>query len=59
MNNKELEKKNTSIINSLICEKGYICSVDVLLGLGYLTQKDYEDWRLERVPFLEKVCKVN
>jgi hypothetical protein len=59
MNNKELEKKTTSIINSLIYEKGYICSVDVLLRLGYLTQKDYEDWRLGRVPFLEKVCKVN
>jgi hypothetical protein len=59
MNNKELEKKTTAIINSLIYEKGYICSVDVLLRLEYLTQKDYEDWRFRRVPYLEKVCKVN
>lgn len=59
MNNKELEKKTTAIINSLICEKGYICSVDVLLRLEYLTQKDYEDWRFGRVQYLEKVCKVN
>lgn len=59
MNNKELEKKTTAIINSLIYEKGYICSVDVLLRLEYLTQKDYEDWRFGRVPYLEKVCKVN
>jgi hypothetical protein len=59
MNNKDLEKKTTDIINSLIYEKGYICSVDVLLRLEYLTQKDYEDWRFGRVPYLEKVCKVN
>jgi hypothetical protein len=59
MNNKELEKKTTAIINSLIYEKGYICSVAVLLRLEYLTQKDYEDWRFGRVPYLEKVCKVN
>lgn len=59
MNNKEFEKKTISIINSLIYEKGYVCSVDVLLRLEYLSQKDYEDWRFGRVPFLEKVCKVN
>lgn len=59
MNNKELKKKTTAILNSLIYEKGYICSVDVLLRLEYLTQKDYEDWRFGRVPYLEKVCKVN
>ncbi len=59
MNNKELEKKTTAIINSLIYEKGYICSVDVLLRLEYLTQKDYQDWRFGRVPYLEKVCNVN
>lgn len=59
MNNKEIEKKTTAIINSLIYEKGYICSVDVLLRLEYLSRKDYEDWRFGRVPYLEKVCKVN
>ena len=40
MNNKDLEKKTTEIINSLIYEKGYICSVDVFLRLEYITQKD-------------------
>ena len=59
MNNQELEKKVTLVINSLIYEQGYICSVDVLLRLEYLSQKDHEDWRHGRVPFLEKVCKIN
>jgi len=59
MNNKDLEKKTLLILNSLIYDKGYICSVDVFLRLEYLTQKEYEDWRFGRVPYLEKVCKVN
>jgi hypothetical protein len=59
MNNKELEKKTTSILTSLIYEKGYICSIDVLVRLDYLTKKDYQDWQFGRIPYLEKVCKAN
>ncbi len=31
----------------------------ILLQLGYLTKKDYEDWRFGRVDYLEKVCNIN
>jgi len=37
MNNKELEKKVKQIANSLIYEKGFVCSVDVLIKLNYLS----------------------
>ena len=40
-------------------EKGYVCSVDILLQLNYLTKKDYEDWRFGRIDYLEKVCNIN
>jgi hypothetical protein len=59
MNNAELEKKANTILTTLVFEKGYICSVDLLLRLDFLTKKDYEDWRFGRIPYLEKVCKVN
>ncbi len=59
MNNAEIEKRTKSVLHSLIYEKGYVCAVDVFLKLGYLTQKDYENWRHGRVPYLERVCKVN
>jgi len=36
-----------------------VAPVDVLLGLGVLSQADYEDWRFGKVPFLERVCKAN
>lgn len=59
MNNKELENKVKEITNSLIYEKGYVCSVDMLIRLDYLTKNDYEDWRFGRIEYLEKACKIN
>lgn len=40
-------------------EKGYVCAVDILLKLNYLTNKYYEDWSFGRVDYLEKVCTAN
>lgn len=59
MNNAELEKKIKIIINELSDKKGFACPVDILLGLDYLSQKDYMDWRNGKVEYLEKVCKIN
>ena len=54
-----IEEKIRLVADSLIEEKGYLCSVDVLLKLDYLSKSDYEDWRFGRISYLEKVCKVN
>ena len=59
MNNKDLEKKIIGISWRLIREKGYMCPVDILIELGYLSKKDYEAWRFGKVEFLEKVIMVN
>lgn len=59
MNNIDLEKKIKRIISDLSDEKGYICSIDVLLGLDYLSKTDYEKWRNGQVDYLERVCQTN
>ena len=59
MNNKELEKKINSISFMLTREKGYMCPVDILIELGYLSKKDNEAWRFGKVEYLEKVVMVN
>jgi hypothetical protein len=59
MNNIDLEKKVKSLVHSLRHEKGIVSSVDVLMGLDYLSKKDYEDWRFGKVDYLERVCKAN
>jgi len=52
MNRKDLEKKLSPITSTLLKEKGYISMIDVFVGLGYLTEKDIEAWRMKRVPYL-------
>ena len=42
-----------------IRKKGYAAPVDVLMDISVLSKKDYEDWRFDRVVFLEKVCKAD
>ena len=59
MNNKELEKKVKQVVSELSYLKGYVCSVDVLLKIGYITQNDYQNWRLGKIEYLEKVCNTN
>jgi hypothetical protein len=59
MNTIELEKKVKQLVHSLAYEKGFVCSVDVLLKLAYLSKDDYESWRFGRIDYLEKVCQVN
>jgi len=59
MNSIKLEKKVKQLVHSLAYEQGFVCSVDILIRLGYLSKADYESWRFGNVEYLEKVCKAN
>ena len=59
MNNSDLKNKIKLIGEKIIEEKGYLSSIDVLLKLDYLSEKDYENWRFGKVEYLEKVCGTN
>lgn len=59
MNDTDLEKNINRIINQLSDEKGYICSIDILLGLNYISKTDLDRWRNGQVDYLERVCRTN
>ena len=59
MNNTDLRNKIKLIGKEIIEEKGYLTSIDVLLKLDYLSEKDYENWRFGKIDYLEKVCGAN
>ncbi len=59
MNRRDLEKKLSPITSRLLKEKGHISLIDVFIGLGYLTDKDVESWRMKRIPYLEKCINMN
>jgi hypothetical protein len=42
-------------VAEVLKRQGYVSAVDVLLHIGMLDKADYENWRMGRVPYLEKV----
>ena len=46
-------------MDRLCRQHGYAAPVDVLMELGILTRREYEDWRFGRVDYLERVCHAN
>jgi hypothetical protein len=59
LNRKQLQSKLSTVTSELLKEKGYISFVDVFIKLGYLDPKDYENWRMKRIPYLERAIKIN
>ncbi|WP_320054802.1 hypothetical protein [uncultured Acetobacteroides sp.] len=59
MSSKELEKEVKRLVHSNRYLKGYVCAVDVLMQLNFLSESDYECWQLGKVDYLEGVCSVN
>lgn len=59
MNDAELKHRVRSVASNILKESNYISPVDMLMKIGVLSAKDYENWRFGRVPYLEKVCKTN
>jgi hypothetical protein len=59
MNRQQLHSKLSAVTSKLFREKGHIAFVDVFMELGYLDPKEYENWRMKRVPYLERVITTN
>lgn len=59
MNTSELIKKVNASMSHQCDERGYAAPVDVLIDIGALSKKNYEDWRYGRVDYLERVYTMN
>jgi hypothetical protein len=59
VNRTELEKKTRDAFHTRLHQTGYVSLVDLLLEMGKLTRDDHEAWRFRRVPFLERVVRLN
>lgn len=59
MNDVDLNNKVKDLVNTHIQAKGYVCMIDILLGLDYLSRDDLKEWRFGKIEYLEKVCIVN
>lgn len=59
MNRNQLESKLSVVTSELLQEKEYISFVDIFIKLNYLDRKEYENWRMKRIPYLERVITTN
>ena len=46
------------VAEAALAKSGFVTSIDVLLGLGWLSAADVENWRRGRVPYLERVTQA-
>jgi len=59
MNTENLKRKVRETAYEILKNQVFIGPVDLLMGMDVFSRKDYEDWRLGKIPYLEKVCNIN
>jgi Fe-S-cluster containining protein len=59
MNTDEARASVRRSVSDVLRRQGFVSTVEVLMDMGKLSRKDYEDWRMGRVPFLEQVVGIN
>lgn len=59
MKDDELKKKVRGAMCRQCRERGFAAAPDVLLEIGALSKAKHEDWRFEKIDFLERACTLN
>lgn len=59
MNREKLIKKTRSTAAKLLQEKKFVSPVDLLMNMDVLSNKDYENWRMGRIPYMEQAAGMN
>ncbi len=45
--------------SKVVDKKGYVSTIDLFLELGWLTSHKLTDWKMGRIPYLERVITAN
>ena len=59
MNRNEIERAALNAADLCLKSKGYIALADVFREMGKVDPKQWEDWRFGRIPYLERVIRLN
>lgn len=59
LSKKRIEQSVYQNATILLKEKGYISPVELLVQMDRLREKQVGDWRLKRIPYLERVIAGN
>ncbi len=54
-----IERRVALVAGTTLARTGLVTPIDVLMGLGWLTPANVENWRRGRVPYLERVTQAS
>lgn len=57
--NKDLQRMVSNVAEKALAEKQFVTSIDILMGMGWLSQADLDRWRRGQVNYLEAVTHAN
>jgi hypothetical protein len=58
-NQKKLEERIRAAGEAALAKRKFVTPIDVLVGVGWLTGAQVEQWRRGQVPYLERVATAN
>ncbi len=59
MKEEVLEENVYKNAKLLLKEKGYVSPLEILIKMGRIKQKEVEDWRFKKIPYLERAVSGN
>ena len=51
-----IERRVHSAAEAALARQNFVSPLDVLVGAGFVTEKQVSDWRFGRIPYLERVA---
>ena len=56
-NRCQIEQRVIQAAEAALHRQHYVCPLDILTGMGALQLSDLQDWKQEKIPYLEKVIQ--
>ncbi len=56
---KNFSQKIASLAGSIVSKKGHVSTIDLFLEIGWLKLDKLNDWKLGKIPYLERVISAN
>lgn len=56
---KSPSKQVATVASNIVSKKSYVSTIDLFLGIGWLTQDNLSDWKTGKIPYLERVVTTN
>jgi hypothetical protein len=56
---KKFSQRVATITGNSITEKGCVSVIDLFLGIGWLTKNKLLEWKMGKIPYLERIVTAN